>query len=111
MVHMLLVVAVVSASFLIAVGRIIGGIGVDQDARRSPIAPTLVEVEGKQGRSQPAAGLPIDGILEAGECGLAGERAILGQTATGQLEEWVMPEGIGIILILVATGNLEEPLA
>lgn len=41
---------------------------------------------------------------------MAGQGTILRQPATGQLEERVIAEGIGIILVVVITGNLEEAL-
>jgi hypothetical protein len=34
----------------------------------------------------------------------------MGKTIADQLQEGIMPEGIGIVLILVATSNLKDPL-
>jgi hypothetical protein len=44
------------------------------------------------------------------EGGLTGQGRIIRQAATGQLEERIMPQGIGIVLLLIAAGELEDPL-
>jgi hypothetical protein len=41
---------------------------------------------------------------------LAGQRLLGRQPTTGQLEERIVPQGSGIVLILIATGELEDPL-
>jgi hypothetical protein len=57
-------------------------------------------------------GTTVDVVLQARERGLTGEIGIIVETATAhQLQEGITPQGIGIILVLVATGDLKDALA
>jgi hypothetical protein len=42
---------------------------------------------------------------------LTGQGTIVRQATAGQLEEGIMPQGVGIVLVLIAAGKLEDPLA
>ena len=110
-VHVLAIIAMVGHAFLPAVGRIVRAIKVEHDVRGHTIALPLLQVEPDQRHRQAVARLGIDGILQAGEGGLAGQVRLLGQASADQLEERIGAQGVGIILILVATGDLEDALA
>ena len=96
---------------LLAVRRIIGAIEVEDDALRDAIPFPLLQVELHQGESQAVAGFGVHGVLQAGQRGLAGQIRLVREPATDQLQEGIMTQGGGIVLILVAAGDLEDALA
>jgi len=107
---MLLVIAMIGTAFLVTIGGIVGAIGVDEDVAGTTRPLALGEVDAKECLRQTVTGLGIDRILEAGEGGLAGQIGITGQTAADQLQQGIGAQGVGIVLILVTTGDLEDPL-
>jgi len=107
---MLFAIAMIGTAFLVAIGRIVGAIGVDEDVGGTRWLFALGEVDVEEGTGEPVTGLGIDRILEAGEGGLTSQIGITGQTATDQLEQGIGAQGIGIVLVLVTTGDLEDPL-
>lgn len=70
-IHMLLVVAVIGAPFLIAIGGIVGAIGIDQDVDGAIGLLALGQIDTEECPGRPVAGLEVNGVLEAGERGLA----------------------------------------
>lgn len=58
-----------------------------------------------------SASAVVNGLLEAGEGGPTGERRLLGQPAADQLHLGILPQGVGNILVCVATGDQVEALA
>ena len=112
MVHVLAIKGMVGGAFLRAIGRVVGAVKVEQDALGCARALTLAQIEVDQRDGQAIAGALVHGIVEAREGRLGGERgASVRKAATDELEERVMAQGIGIILILVATGDLKDALA
>lgn len=111
MVHVLPVETVVGDAFLLTVGRIVGAVQIEDDALRDAVALPFLQVELDQRDRQAVAGLEVDGVLQARERRLAGEVAVSRQATTDQLQEWVGAQRRGVVLILIATGDLHDPLA
>ncbi len=109
-IHVLAVEAVVGDPFLLAMRGIIGAIQIEDDVRWDPVALPLLEIELHQRHGEPVAGFDVDGILQPGEGGLTRQISPVRTAATDQLQEWIRAEGIGIILVLIATGDLEDTL-
>ena len=111
-VHVLAVVAVVGHPFLLAVGRVVGPVEVQQDPGGRAGAATLAEVQVDQRLGEPLDGVPIDRVLQPREGRLAGQvRLARGQPPAGQLEQRVRAQRVGVVLVFVAAGDLEHPLA
>ena len=112
MVHVLAIVAVVGGPFLRAMGRVVGPIQVEQDALRHAVAATLLQIGLRQGERQAVAGAAGDRVLQAGERRLAGQVGVAGgQAPADQLEQGIAPQGVGVVLVGVAAGDLEDALA
>ncbi len=111
-VHVLAVVPVVGAAFLLPVGRIIRAVEVEHDVGGHAVPLPLAQVDLPQGQGQAVAALAIDGVLQARQRRLAGQVGPgLGQAATDQLQQRVGAQGVGVVLVLVAAGDLEDALA
>ena len=111
-VHVLPIEGMIGGPFLGTIGRVIGAIEVQENPLRHAVTLAFTQIELDEGDGQAVAGATRHGIVEAGEGGLAGEGgAALGQAATDELEQGVMAQGIGVVLILIATGDLEDALA
>jgi hypothetical protein len=63
--HVLAVVAMIGAPFLLSMGGIIRAIEVEDDAHGNPIAFPLAQIDLSQGHRQPVTGAPIDSILQS----------------------------------------------
>ena len=112
MVHVLTVEAVVAHPFLCPVRRVIGAVHIQQDPGWGTVPATRPDVEVHQGGGQPLGAVAVDGVLQAGERRLAGEvGAALRPPSTDQLQERVRAQRIGVILVFVAAGDLEDTLA
>ena len=112
MVHVLPIVGMVGRPFLRAIGRIVRPIPVQHDALGHPVALSFTEIELHQCDRQAITGAAVHGIVEAREGGLTGPgRPRMRQAATDELEQRVMAQGVGVVLIFVATRNLEDALA
>jgi len=92
-------------------GRIISAIGIDQDVGGTVRLLPLGQVDAEERLRQPVARLAVDGVLEAGERRLTGQIGITGETAADQFQQGVGAQGIAVVLILVAAGNLKDALA
>ena len=91
--------------------RIGRAVQIEQNPGRYAIALAFTQIESDQRDGQPVTGLPIDGVLQPGEGRLAGQRRTgQRQPPTDLLEERVVTQRGGIVLVLVATGDLVEPL-
>ena len=111
-VHVLAEVAVVALPLLLPMHRIVGPIQVQQDAPRPAQSLPFGEIDADQGLSQAVAGLGGGGILQAGQRRLTGQiRIVTGQPTTNQLQQRIGPELVGVVLVRVATGDLEDALA
>jgi hypothetical protein len=114
-VHRLAVIPVVGRPLLLAMRCIVGGIDVQHDLAGDAVPSPLLQVELDQCSGQPVAGFGVHRILQPREDRPTGQVRLGGQATTDQLEEGVgaqgHPEGTRIVLILVATGDLEDPLA
>ena len=89
-VHVLAVVAVVGGPLLLAVGRVVGPVQVEQDPRGRPAPLPLPEVDRAQGHGQAVAGRRPHRVLQAREGRLAGQVGPrLRQPAADQLEQRV----------------------
>lgn len=109
MVHGPAVVGVVGAALLVAMRRVVRAVQVQQDPLRAAARTTLAQGGRDQGTGHQRAGAPIDGVLQARHGGLAGEvRARLRQAPADQLEQGIDAQGVGVVLILVAAGDLED---
>src|SRR5262249_43902310 len=52
--------------------------------------------------TQPLEGGDVDGVLEAGQRGLAGQVVVLGGAGGDELEDGVVAEGVVVVLVKVA---------
>jgi hypothetical protein len=93
------------------VGGIVRAIDVKDDVIREAVPLPLLEVERHQRPSQAVAGLGVDRILEAGEGRLARQMRLARQATAHQPQERIGAQGVGIVLVFVATGNLEDAWA
>jgi hypothetical protein len=111
-VHVLRVVAVVGHPLLVAMRRIIRPVQVQHHVRRRAVAPPLPDVQLDEHLSEAFDGVSIDRVLQPREGRLAGQvRSALGQAAAHQLQQWVGPQRVGIVLVGIAAGDLEDALA
>jgi hypothetical protein len=85
---------------LVAMRRVVQGVQVEGQmaGRRLERRNELVE----EHVAQPLEGQDGDGVLEAGQRGLAGQVAVFGGAAGDELEDGVVAEGVMVILVLVA---------
>lgn len=91
--------------------RVSGIIQVEQHTCRHTSPFPFAQVQLAQGHRQPIAAPAIDRILQTGEAGLAGQGGATDrQPATHLFEQRIVAQGCRIILVIVATGNLVEPL-
>src|SRR5215210_124109 len=112
MVHVLPVVAVVVGAFLVAVGRIVCRIEVQEHTLWSFIllAP-LPDVELQESLGHPVAVADANRVLQAREGGLACEVLLsLRQPAACQLQKRIGAQRVGVVLVLVARGYLQDAL-
>ena len=78
----------------------------------NPIPRPLPDVDLGQGNGQLVTGAPINGVLQAGEGRLARQVGLgVREPPAHEFEERVGAERIGVVLVLVAAGDLEDPLA
>ena len=110
-VHVLAVVAVVGPPLLLPMGRIVRAVQIQQDVGGHARLLPLAQVDLPQRLGQPVAVPSGEAVLQAGEGGLAGQVGIaLRQPATDQLQQRIAPQGVGVVLVGVAGGNLVQPL-
>jgi hypothetical protein len=57
----------VGTPFLLAVGRVSGGVSVDEDAPWPSLSAPLTQVQAQEGNRDAIAGLEVNRILEPGE--------------------------------------------
>jgi hypothetical protein len=112
MVDVLLVVAVVVATFLIAVGGVCGGVEIQEHSLwSSAVFGPLAQVELEDGLGHSAARTPVGRVLQAREGRLACQvSSALGQRAANHLEQEVFSQGVRVVLVLIPTRYLEDPL-
>jgi hypothetical protein len=112
MVHVLPKVAVVGAPVLLAMGRIVGAIEVEHDPPRDSRPLALVQVDRSQRLGQPVAVPGRQRVLEAREGWLAGQVGVaLGQPPAHQLQQRIVAQGVGVVLVFIAGGDLVDALA
>ena len=75
-------------------------------SRASPAGPAT---PGSPGPALPLEGLNGDGVLEAGQGGLAGQVVVLRGAVGDQLEDGVGAEGVVVVLVLVAGEDAIDP--
>jgi hypothetical protein len=110
-VHVLAEGAVVGGALLLAVDRVIRPVEVEEEALRDAVAAPLRGVDGEERHGQAVAGLAVGGVLQPRHGRLAGQvGAGLRQAAADQLEQRIGPQGVGVQLVLVAAGDLEDAL-
>jgi hypothetical protein len=92
-----------------AVGRVIDGIQVEGQVTRRALegGDELVEED----VTQPLEGGDGDGLLEAGQGGLAGQFGLVGGAAGEELEDGVGAEGVVVVLVRVAGQDAVDPRA
>jgi len=111
-VHMLAIVAVVGRPLLFPVRGVVGAVDVQDDVCGTAVALTRAQGHAEQGVGQSPAGVAPHRILEARQRRLAGEVLVaLGSPAADEFEQGVGAERVGVVLILVAAGDAEDPLA
>jgi hypothetical protein len=111
-VHVLAIVAVIARPFLRAVGRVVGRVEIEHDPRRGAAGGALAQIDQRQRPRDPVASAQRDGILQAREGRLAGEGWIGPRQATAdEPEQRIVAQRVGVILILVAAGDLIDALA
>ena len=94
------VVAVPEGQLLLAVGRVIDRVEVERQMARRRVegGDELVEED----VARPLEGLDGDGVLEAGQGGLAGQVVLLRGAVSDQFEDGVGAEGVVVVLVRVA---------
>jgi hypothetical protein len=108
---MLAKIPMVGGPFLLAVGRVVGSIEIEQEVRGHALLLARLQVDPDQGECQLVAGAAIHRVLQPGERRLTGQVGIVEREPVAhQFEERIAPQRRGIVLILVATGNLHDPL-
>ena len=111
MVDVLFVVAVVVATFLIAVGGICGRVEVQEYLFRSSVLASLLEVELEECLGHPVASASGGRVLQPGDSGLARQiRPALGHRPAQELEQGVFAQGVRVVLVLVAASYLKDAL-
>jgi hypothetical protein len=117
-VHVLPVVPVVGRALLLAVRGIIRPIQIEQHSRgrlpRCLVGESLscVEGDGPERQRHPVAGRRPHRVLQPGEGGLARQvRSRLRQPPAHHFQQGVGAQRVRVVLVFVATGNLEHPLA
>jgi hypothetical protein len=106
MVHMLTIIPVVGDTFLLAMGGIIGTVEVEDNPFWCAVSSPFLE----QGDGEAVTGFDVDRTLQTREGGLAGQIRPIGQTTADQREQRIGAQGIGNILVFIATGDLEDAL-
>lgn len=107
--HVLLGVAIIGNTFLVAMCRIVGPIEVEHDPLWSPCASSFLQGAVDQGQGQAVTGFIVRGVVQPREGGLTGKISLIGETTAYQLQERIVPEAVGIALIFIPAGNLENP--
>jgi hypothetical protein len=99
-------------AFLVAVGRVVGRIEVEQDPLRSTIFAALPDIELAEGKRHPVTATSATArVLKARDGGLASEvLAGLRQGAAHQLQKRIGAQEVGIILVLISAGYLKDAL-
>ncbi len=108
-VRVLLVEAVKQHQLLVAVTRIVRGVELERDSAGRGIERTDEVVEKEI--VKPPQRRDVDGVLESGKSGLAGQVIVVGRSAADPLEDRVASERIVIVAIFVAGQDAEDPLA
>jgi hypothetical protein len=107
---MLFVIAVEEAELLLAVGRVVGGVHVEDDDLTG--AGVGFKVQVKKPVREPAQVFGGHLVFEAGERGLGGQvRGTLWSLAGHDLENRVSGQGRSIVVVFIALGNGEQPLS
>lgn len=106
---MAIVEAVEEGALLLAVAGILEGIEVEDDAPGS--VATAGEEQLQQLLTDAGEVVLSDGILEAREGGLTGERSIAWGFAESEFEEGVVTQSVGVILVVVALNDEVEAFA
>jgi hypothetical protein len=96
----LVVVAVPEGQLLVAVSRVIDGVQVEGQVTRRGVEGREELVN--EDVAQLLEGRDGDGVLEAGERRLAGQVAIVRRAVGNEFEDGVGPEGVVVVLDLVA---------
>jgi hypothetical protein len=93
------------------VGRVVGPVEVQQDGA-GMLAAALLQVDRHQRLGHRCHRVAVRGLLQAGERRLAGEiPALVGRAPARPLQQRVGAQGVGVILVGIAAGDLEDALA
>jgi hypothetical protein len=112
MVDVLTVIAVVVGAFLLSMGRVVGCVEVQKHLLWSAILAPLSQIKFEEGLGDLLTAASVHRVLQAREGGLACQiRSTLGQRAAHPLEQRVFPQGVRVVLVLIATGYLGDTLA
>lgn len=85
---------------------------IEREVGRHAVPLALTQVDRQQGGGKPRAGVAVDRVLQPGERRLAGAiSARLGQAPADKIEERVGAEGVGVVLVRIAAGDLDHALA
>jgi hypothetical protein len=73
----------------------------------------FLQVDREERVGQSVTGTAVDGVLQARERRLAGEVGgrLVRTTPADELEQWIVAQGVSVVLVLVAAGDLQEALA
>jgi hypothetical protein len=111
-VHLLSEVPVVGRALLGAVRRDVGAVDVEEQALGVAAVAALADVVRGQGIGRVGAGAGVDGVLESGERGLAGQVACGGgHPAADGLQQGIGAHSVGVVLVGVTAGDLKDALA
>ena len=112
MIHVLAIVALVGDPLLLPMGGVGGPIEVQSHPRGRARLPPFAQVDRDQRLGERFHRAAVHRILQAREGGLTGQvGATRREPPAHQLEQRVTPQGVGVILVGVAAGDLEHPLA
>ncbi len=111
MVHMLPIVAVVVTTFLIPVGGIVRRVEVQKHPLRSAARLPLSHVKLEENSGYLVARAYRGRVLHPRDGRLRGKvLAALGQRAARHLQQGIFPQGVRVVLVLVAAGYLQDAL-
>lgn len=102
-------VGVEQPQLLPATDGVEGAVDVECDAARHLAEARAVE--GHHGARHADQLAPPRGVLEARQRRLRAERSLVGQAPTGELEQRIVPQAAGIVAVLVAGGDHQQPEA
>ena len=105
----MVIVTVEHDQLLLPVRRVVEGVDIEREVVRRRVE--RLEEQIHEHVAEPPQIGDGDGVLEAGEGGLAGQVAVLGEPVGEELEDGVGAQGVVIVLVLVVGEDAVDALA